>query len=225
MSYGQNQSAGLVPIRSLTGAWSGQMERYFIRSTYPNNIFTGDLVYLGADGFLHNLSDLQVANYPTAPAIGVFMGCFFTAPSASQGGIPSNFRQFWPGGTIVTNSPGAYAQVLVDPNIIYNIQGDGSQINSGVGISWADVGSNMSVGYTYVAGSNENPTGNLNNGQSSLVAVGGTTGTSADLNLAVLGFVQDPRNNIPLPGAGAAQYVNIEAMIQNHRLAKRAPGL
>ena len=98
MSYGQNQPWGLVAVKTTTGApWNGQTSPYLIKSGYVNNIFKGDLVYLADDGYIHNLSDLQVANYPTAQAIGVFNGCSFVTSTATNPIDPASpGRPYWP---------------------------------------------------------------------------------------------------------------------------------
>ena len=58
MSYGVNQPWGLQAIKTINGStWNGQTSTYFISSGYTNNIFKGDLVFVGPDGFIGNLSD------------------------------------------------------------------------------------------------------------------------------------------------------------------------
>src|SRR5271154_3292571 len=102
MAYGQNQPFGLQTINStISGAFNGQTGDYYIQSGYNYNIFQGDLVYLGTDGFIHNLYDLGVATYVTYPALGVFNGCSYVQPSAANpisAAVPS--KPFWPAGTV-----------------------------------------------------------------------------------------------------------------------------
>src|SRR5882672_8611735 len=105
MSYGQNQPAGLVVWNNIaSAAYNGQMQIGYIPSGYANNIFRGDLVYLDGDGFIHNLSDLQVRAYPTAQSIGVFNGCSYVQPTANNPIDPASpGRPYWPAGTTTAN--------------------------------------------------------------------------------------------------------------------------
>ena len=66
MAYGVNNAWGLQAIKTINGAtWNGQTSTYFIESGYVNNIFKGDLVYLGNDGFIHNLSETMQPTFPS----------------------------------------------------------------------------------------------------------------------------------------------------------------
>lgn len=220
MSYGQNQPWGLMATKTTNGGtWNGQTSQYFIQSGYANNIFKGDLVYLGADGFIHNLSDLQVANYPTAQALGVFQGCSFTTPTSVNPIDPASpGRQYWPAGTNTLNGIPASCDIIDDLNVIFNVQSDIT------GLSWNAQGATASVAYTYFGGSLTNPSGNFNTGVSSLVLNGGSVGVNANLNLRILRFVPTVQT-IPSPGGGVLQYVNAEVLIQNHSFVQRAVGL
>src|SRR4029077_20879322 len=146
MSYGQNQPAGLVATKTITSAiYNGQTSPfpYKIQSGYPKNIFNGDLVFLGADGFIHNLADLFVAGYPTAQAVGVFNGCSYAQPTANNPTDPANpGRPYWPAGTITANGLYADCYIIDDPNIVYSIQADAN------GLAWNAQGATVSVGYT-----------------------------------------------------------------------------
>lgn len=221
MSYGQNQPAGLVSQNTVVSAiYNGQNSSYYIQSGYPNNIFRGDLVYQGDDGFIHNLSDLEVGNYPTAQAVGVFNGCSYVQPSASNPSDPANpGRPYWPAGTVTLGGKPAPCDIIDDPWVVFSIQTDPA------GIPWNAQGATASVGYTYVAGSTTNPTGNTLTGQSSMVLVGGSVGDAADLNLRIKAFDPNPNNPIPLPAGGPAPYVNALVLIQNHSFVTRPVGI
>lgn len=221
MSYGQNQPAGLVSANTITSAiFNGQNRQYYIQSGYANNIFKGDLVYLGADGFIHNLSELLIATYPSSPAIGVFNGCSYVQPTANNPIDPASpGRPYWPAGTVTSNNVPAQCFISDDPNLVFTIQSDVG------GLNWNDQGATVSVGYALVAGSLTNPTGNFITGQSSMVLNSASVGTAANLNLRIIGFDQNPSNPIPLPGAGPSPYVNALVLIQNHQFAVRPVGL
>jgi len=220
MSYGQNQPWGLVAVKTTTGApWNGQTSPYLIKSGYANNIFKGDLVYLGGDGYIHNLSDLQVANYVTAPAIGVFNGCSFVTNTSTNPIDPASpGRPYWPAGTVTLNGQDATCDIIDDPTVIFNIQSDVG------GIPFNAQGATASVAYTYFAGSTTNPTGNFNTGQSSLVLNSGSIATAANLNVRILRFVP-VSGNVPLAGGAAIPYNNVEVLIQNHQFVTRPVGL
>lgn len=215
MSYGQNQPWGLVAVKTTTGAtWNGQTSPYLIQSGYANNIFKGDLVYLGNDGYIHNLSDLQLANYPTAQAIGVFNGCSFATNTATNPIDPASpGRPYWPAGTVTLNNVDASCDIIDDPSVIYNIQADAG------GVPFNAQGTTASVTYTYISPSTTNPTGNFNTGASSMVLNTGTIGTDPTLNLRILRFV-NVSGNLP-----AIPFNNVEVIIQNHSFVQRAVGL
>lgn len=220
MSYGQNQPWGLMAIKTTNGAtWNGQTSQYLIQSGYAQNIFKGDLVYQGADGYIHNLSDLQLATYPTAQAIGVFNGCSFQTATATNPIDPASpGRSYWPAGTVTFNGIDATCDIIDDPNVIFNIQAAPN------GIPFTAQGSTASVGYTYLNASPTNPAGNTNTGTSSMFINTTTVGTTANLNLRILRFVP-VSGNVPLNGGPVINYNNVEVLIQNHSFMQRAVGL
>lgn len=215
MSYGQNQPWGLMAIKTTTGAtWNGQTNPYLIQSGYPNNIFKGDLVYLGADGYIHNLSEQQAGGLGNYQALGVFNGCSFQTTTATNPIDPASpGRAYWPAGITTFNQIDAVAQIIDDPNVIFNIQADAG------GVPFGGQGNTTSVAYTYTAGSTTNPTGNINTGSSNMVLNTATIATAAGLNLRILRFVAQPGN---LPGI---PFNNVEVLIQNHSFMQRAEGL
>lgn len=215
MSYGHNQPWGLMAVKTITGAtWSGKTSTYLIQSGYPNNIFKGDLVYLAGDGYIHNLSDLQAANWGDAQSIGVFNGCSYRTTTAINPIDPASpGRSYWPAGTRTLNNMDVTCDIIDDPSVIYNIQADA------VGVPFNAQGATASVVYTLEAGSLTNPTGNYNTGTSSLMLSGTTIGAGAALNLRILRFVDTPGNVPGIP------YNNVEVLIQNHSFAQRAVGL
>lgn len=228
MAYGTNQPWGLQAIKTINGGtWNGQTSQYLIQSGYANNIFKGDLVYLGADGFIHNLSDQQVANYPTFQALGVFNGCSFSTPTSINPIDPASpGRPFWPGGTVTPGGVPATCDIIDDPSVIYNVQSAGGPTTDpnptpGGNIAFAGLGSTASVSYSYVQAplSTTNPTGNFQTGISRLVINSASVGVAATLNLRILRFVPVSGND---PGIN---FNNVEVLIQNHSFITRAAGL
>lgn len=216
MSYGQNQPWGLMAVKTTNGStWNGQTSQYLIQSGYANNIFKGDLVYLGDDGYIHNLSDLQAANYPEAQAIGVFNGCSFVTPTATNPIDPASpGRPYWPAGTVTANAQDATCDIIDDPSVIFNIQCNGATLFNAQG-------GTAPVAYTYFGNppSLTNPTGNFQTGISQMLLNTATIGTDAAFNLRILRFVPYSGN------APGILYNNVEVLIQNHSFAQRAPGL
>lgn len=223
MSYGYNSPAGLQVVNeSISGVYNGQTRPYFIESGYPYNIFRGDLVFLGADNFIHSLAEYNgIGNpYNQSPSLGVFNGCSYEQSTAINPTDPANpGRPYWPAGTnVVGYYPfGAPAYVFDDPNIVYTIQCDNN------GLPWNAGGSTASALFT-LNGANTQVEGNTLTGQSQMQLTGAGQ-TAANYNFRIIGFDQNPTNNIPLPGAGPSLYCNALVLIQNHQYLQRAVGL
>lgn len=222
MSYGQNASLGLVPLSSyISGSYNGQNRQYYIQSGYAFNIFKGDPVYLGGDGFIHSLFELGAGPLATAQSLGIFNGCSYEQPSAQNPTDPANpGRPYWPANTtIYGNFPyGALAYIIDDPNLVYSLQ-----VNAD-GIPWNAVGDTASILFNTTGGQ---VNGNTNTGQSLVVLNGSTVGDhNAARNVRIIGFDQNPNNPIPLPVTGpAVPFVNALVLLQNHSYLQRAPGL
>lgn len=216
MSYGQNQPWGLQAIKTITGAtWNGQTSPYLIQSGYVNNIFKGDLVYLGEDGYIHSITDAGIAlQYQTYQAIGVFNGCSFRTSTATNPIDPSSpGRSYWPGGTVTFNNQDATCDIIDDPNVIFNIQSDLG------GVPFNAQGATASVVAPFV-GATRVVSGNFNTGASSMVLGSSTINVNAPAaNLRILRFVATPGN---LPGI---PFNNVEVLIQNHSFMQRAAGI
>ena len=220
MAYGQNKSFGLQSVDSLIGGFNGQTSRYYIKSGYEYNIFQGDLVYLGTDGFIHNLYDLGIAAYVTYPALGVFNGCSFVTPSAANPIAPATAaKPFWPAGTVTNNGAPASCFIIDDPNVLFSIQ-------SGVaGLSWTAQGKTAQISYTDPAGGfgPGGPVGNTQTGQS-LMVLNPAVGNTATWNLKIKQFDDSPLQTPPVPDGAAVPYVTAIVMIQIHFWTQRAAG-
>ena len=219
MAYGQNRPFGLVPWTNMSsGIYNGQTAQFPIKSGYAFNIFRGDLVYRGTDGYIHNLNEL--GGVATATALGVFNGCSYVQPSAIN---PTDFaspgRPYWPANTLTPNGIDATCDVIVDPNVIYTIQ-----VND-PGIRWEAQGTNASVVYDVAPGNS--PVGNTNTGQSTMQLASGTVGPGATKNLYIYGFDRNPSNPIPIPaplGGIAVPYVNALVLISNDQFRTMPAG-
>ena len=115
---------GLTPVRHLSGNGYSRANKYTITSGLAENIFTGDLVIITADGVITPHSATEVNN------IGVFAGVSYTASDGSY-----VYSQYFPTGTTATN---IVAYVYDDPYIVYKVQSDGTVAQTNIG-NCADV--------------------------------------------------------------------------------------
>ena len=214
MSYGQNQPWGLQAVKTTNGStWNGQTSQYLIQSGYAFNIFKGDLVFLGNDGYIHNLGELGNNPLQARQSLGVFNGCSFQTSVATNPIDPASpGRSYWPAGTATFNSIDATCDIIDDPSVIYNIQSDAA------GVPFNAQGSTAAVTYSFITGTN--PSGNTNTGSSNVVLNTGTIGAN-NFNLKILRFVP-VSGNVPVGnGTNRVPYNNVEVIIQNHTFASR----
>jgi hypothetical protein len=230
MSYGQNGPLGLVPVNAMTGAaYNAQTTSAQIMPGYTRNIFRGDPVYIGTDGYLHNLGEIPagVPGFNTSAIWGVFAGCSYTQPSATNPSDPASpGRPFWPAGTQTVNNSPVLAYYTLDSQTIYSIQSDAG------GLLFTDVGSTFALSFTPTTAGATFPGGNLLTGNSSFV-INTTTRTAPviptpdpiiqypNLHVKVIGFDQTPGNPIPIPGGPPSPFVNALVVIQNHIMTVR----
>lgn len=125
---------GFVPVRHMSG-YPARANKYTITSGLAENIFTGDLCILTADGVITPHTATETNN------IGVFAGVSYTASDGSY-----VYSQFFPTGTSATD---IIAYVYDDPYIVYKVQSAGSPAQTNIG-NCADV----------VAGAGSTNTGN-----------------------------------------------------------------
>lgn len=237
MSYGQNLPNGLQATKTITGApFTGQVNTYLIQSGYGNNIFRGDPVVIGGaaagsdatqQGYVISLYDYNasVAHtsgvlYKQGASLGVFDGCSFTTPTSVNPIDPASpGRSFWPAGTVTLGTMPAIANIIDDPNVVFNIQTNGV-----TGIKQSNMGCTAPVAFTFNATTGI-VTGNLATGESSVAldqANLNVSSASTPWNLKLLRFVGDPRN-IPATVAVNSPYNNVEVIINNHFYASRPP--
>jgi hypothetical protein len=215
MAYGQNAPWGLLPIRNLGSAtWNGQTTPYPIQSTYPQNIFRGDPVYV-TNGYIHSLNDANGGDPSGQQILGVFWGASFQTSTATNPIDPASpGRMYWPANTVTLNNVDATAFIIDDPNVIYNIQSDAT------GVAFVNQGKTANVHFTVSGGF---VSGNTITGNSSVVLNTTGIGTTSNFNLRIRAFVPVP-GNVPPSAGGAIPFNNVEVLIQNHSLVQRAIG-
>jgi len=118
-----NSPYGLIPLRHMSGN-APRANKYTITSGLAENIFTGDLCILTADGVITPHTAEETNN------IGVFAGVSYTASDGSY-----VYSQYWPSGTTATD---IVAYVYDDPYIVYRIQSAGTPAQTNIG-NCADV--------------------------------------------------------------------------------------
>ena len=128
-----NSPYGFKVVRHMSGN-APRANKYTITSGLAENIFTGDLCVLTADGVITPHTAGEVNN------IGVFAGVSYTASDGEY-----IYSKYWPSGTVATD---IVAYVYDDPYTVFRIQSAGTPAQT-------DVGSNADV----VAGTGSTTTG------------------------------------------------------------------
>ena len=180
---------GFVPLRHLTGGVV-RPQAYPIANAYATSLFSGDLVTLLSDGTV-GISTNAIN------ALGVFYGVQYIDQTSGD----VKFSKIWPASTTVKTNTAATAFVYDDPNITYQVQGNGTFAN-------ANVGELCNVTFT---------AGETTFGGSQQEADLGTLATSAKV-LRILRLVDEPNNAV---GADA----KLEVVINNHLYGTRASGI
>jgi hypothetical protein len=157
-----NNPFGLRPVGTLNGAsYSGQIRQYFVPATDGTAIYVGSPVKLGGTEGSLNADDLPMPTATAAASTNTIIGvCVGVQP------LPTALQTLYrPAATAM------YIYVDVDPNTIYEIQGDSDTYDA------ADIGMNMN--YTVVAGSTVT-------GLSKTVADQSSAAVTATLDMQVL---------------------------------------
>lgn len=116
---------GAEPVGTLSasGSFTGKVRHIKIASAYDTAIFYGDFVKLVAAGTVEKAA---VTTAVVAGTVGVFVGCSYTDPTTKQ----PTFSQYWPADTVASD---AVAYVADDPKLVFQMQGDGSIAQTGLG--------------------------------------------------------------------------------------------
>ncbi len=162
---------GLRPV-SLLGyqANSGSLRQYKISSGYNTNIFNGDLVNLAVGGIIEKNTGTT-----TATPVGVFMGVEYQ--DSIRGLVHS---QWWKAGTTVPTGTTAWAYIVDDPDMLFEIQSDEAVGQNGLGTNAAIV---QNAGSTAT-------------GNSRVALDGSSIANSATLPLRIVDYVKRPGSTI-----------------------------
>jgi len=163
---------GLKPVKRADGLpYSGATSQYLIDPAgEATNLFNGQVVHIGADGYIA-LSDATGADgttnaLPTGTtltgSLGVFVGCEYVN---AQGQVI--FSQYYPSGTAAPTGTSIKAYVVDDPNVLFQVQLDGTADQS-------DIGAN-----TFFAAAQSTSTGNTATGNSTSAMDATTVTTTA----------------------------------------------
>ena len=120
---------GAEPIGtcSSSGSFTGKVVHIKIASAYGTAIFYGDFVKLVAAGTIE-----KDAGTTALTSIGIFMGCKYTDPNSNQ----MTFSQTWPASTSASDAAG---YVLMDPDVLFRMQGDATIAQTALGANFAVV--------------------------------------------------------------------------------------
>jgi len=185
---------GARPVGTISssGSFSAKVRHYQIASAYGTNIFFGDFVKLVTAGTVE-----KDAGTTTATPIGIFMGCTYTDPNTSQ----KTFAQMW---TASVAASDAYAYVIDDPDVIFEMQCDGSAAQT-------TLGSNVAI--TQTAGTTTIGT------SKNTVDISTSAATTATLPLRIVDVVQTPNN------AWADSYTDIVVKFNAGHLMDNTTGI
>jgi hypothetical protein len=189
MSYGTNAPQGLQAVSTLNGApWTASIRTFNISSAYATSLFNGDPVQAGNDG------TVKIGATSTA-SLGVFTGCeYIDSLNVVQK------RMFWPASTATATNTLATANVITDPNTIYDIQSSGDTSPYTVALTNTFNTANLYFG-----------TGSTLTGYSGVALDTSTAGSgNATYNVKILGLTPNASNS------WGQLYNNALVMINNH---------
>jgi hypothetical protein len=158
---------GLKPIRRADGLpYVGAVEQYLIDPAgEATNLFTGQVVTIGADGFIALATTTgadAAGNIFPAGTIGVFMGCEYINAQGQLINAP-----YYPSGYAAPTGTQIKAFVVNDPNVLFQAQMDGV-------IDQSDIGAN-----TFFAAVQSTSTGSVRTGNSTSAVESTTVTTTA----------------------------------------------
>ena len=185
--------SGLSPVGYINGSpWNGQARTYWIPSTDTNVYAPGDPVATTPGADANGIAQVTIG-LAGSPIRGVMVGITtrgtVTAPMTGQ---QNRDRTYVP----ATKERDYYIEVVDDPQVIFEIQEGGS----GSALTTVSV----SLNANFVSGT-------FNGWVSQYVLDNATTGTSADLNLKLLGLAQKDANTF-------GTYAKWLVLINSHEL-------
>ena len=163
---------GLRPVNLIGGQpYAGSTRLIKIASGYAANLFFGQPVRVAADGTIQAATVTTTA--PATGVTGVFVGCTYTDPNLKY----KVFKQYWPTGTVASD---AFAYVVDDPDVVFQVQADGS-------VAQTALGDNVALN----ASSGDTGTGN-----STTSVVYNSVATTSSLPLRIVGFVESTTSTV-----------------------------
>jgi MFS-type transporter involved in bile tolerance (Atg22 family) len=187
-----NKAFGLRPLAKLgSNVNSDGDTQYRIVSNTTDAIFQGDTVTLSG-GYVVK------ATPGAANILGVFLGCQYTDPTTKK----TTFKNYYPGAVVASD---IVATVVDDPNALFLVQASGVA-------AVTCVGKNADLVQTAA--------GSTTTGVSGLELSTGTLGTSADLNVKVVGI-----SSVPGEGDVTSAYANLIVKINEHLYSAATAGV
>jgi hypothetical protein len=186
-----NKPFGLRPLGKVgSNVNSDGDTQYRIASNTTDAIFQGDTVTLSG-GYVIK------ATPGAAKILGVFLGCQYTDPTTKK----TTFKNYYPGAVVASD---IVATIVDDPYALFLVQASGVAANT-------CVGKNADLVQTAA--------GNTTTGVSGLELSTGTLGTSADLNVKVVGI-----SSVPGEGDVTSAYANLIVRINEHLYSEPTAG-
>ena len=170
---------GFKPVNLIGGQpYAGSTRQIKIASGYGTNLFNGHIVSIVAAGTIE-LVTTNGDNSTGFPAgtIGVFVGCSYTDPNTSQ----KVFAQYWPASTVASD---AVAYVVDDPDVLLQVQADGSLDQTALGAN------------AYLAEVQSGTTGSTTTGNSDIAIDASTVATTSGFAFRIVDFVDSPSSSV-----------------------------
>ena len=163
---------GAEPVGTLSasGSFTGKVRRIKIANAYATDIFYGDFVKLVAAGTVEKAA---VTTAVVAGTVGIFVGCSYTDPGTGQ----LTFNQYFPASTAADD---IMAYVVDDPKLLFQMQGDDSIAQTGLG-------NNVSAIST---------AGSTSIGRSKNALDASSIATTNSLPLRIVDFVDGPKSSV-----------------------------
>lgn len=194
----ENRPLGLAPVQYLNGApWNGQARLYAILAASTSAFAIGDPVISGGSSDTDGVPNIAPAA-ATGAIRGVIVGLSDTKGGMAKVGTPESTVR-----PAAAQTKDWYALVVDDPNVIFEAQ----EVGTGTPLTAAEVGLNTNL----VVGAN-------NGFVSGYLVDNATEGTTATLQLRLLGLVQRVDNAF-------GQYAKWLVKINNHELSAGTAGL
>lgn len=161
---------GARPVGTLSasGSFTGKVNHYRIADDYSTLISEGDFVKLAVTGYVQKDTGTDALT-----PIGIFVGCAYTDDATGQFTVNNH----WPAST---SSADAVAYVVDDPQVVFQMQGDGT------------------IPLNYLCGNFEVEVtaGSASVGRSKNAVDASTVATTNTLPLKVVGFVDGPTSAV-----------------------------